>query len=106
MGDLIDRAPGDDVIVAVRMRRSSFEKLTSRPDGRSVEVSAGAIGLVPDEPDDGGNPVFTFTVWSGEPVWHGVPEQIPGNQEAADALKPVDMRYLMFDDDDEDEDYH
>ena len=88
--ELIDRAPGDDVIVAVRMRRSSFEKLTSTPDGHSVEVAAGMIGLVPDTPAalplTVGMPVWTFVVWSPEPVWRGVPEQIPGNQASAAAL--------------------
>ncbi len=34
--EIIERAPGDDVIVAVRMRRSSFEKLTSFDEFGSV----------------------------------------------------------------------
>jgi hypothetical protein len=89
MSDLIDRAPGDDVIVAVRMRRSSFEQLTSTADGHSVPVTAGSIGLVRDHdpcrvPFEAGE--WTFVVWSGEPVWRGVPEQIPGNELSAAAL--------------------
>lgn len=107
---LIPRAAGDDVIVPVRMRKSSFERLTSSPDGHCVVVSAGSIGLVPDRPDDGlddgpgdERAVWTFVVWSGEPVWHGVPEQIPGNEASAEAL--AEERYheemdAEWDDDD------
>ncbi len=89
--EIIERAPGDDVIVAVRMRRSSFEKLTSSDDGHSVPVTAGMIGLVRDAPakfnDHRLSPdVWTFLVWSSDPVWRGVPEQIPGNALAAAAL--------------------
>jgi hypothetical protein len=82
---LLDRAPGDDVVVAVRLRRSSFDALTSTSNGRSVAVSAGMIGLVPDAPERD-RPVWTFVVWSPDPVWRGVPEQIPGNALAAEAL--------------------
>jgi hypothetical protein len=78
---LIDRAPGDDVIVPIRMRRSSFDALSATDNGHSVPVSAGMIGLVRDRED-----CWTFVVWSGEPVWHGMPEQIPGNRLAAAAL--------------------
>lgn len=85
-GGLIARARGDDLVVPVLMRRSSFEALTARSDGHSVPVSEGMIGLVPTRASNG-DPVYTFVVWSGEPVWHGVPEQIPGNQLAADALQ-------------------
>ena len=89
--EIIERAPGDDVIVAVRMRRSSFEKLTSSDDGHSVPVTAGMIGLVRDAPakfnDHRLSPdIWTFLVWSSDPVWRGVPEQIPGNALAAAAL--------------------
>ncbi len=94
MSDLIDRAPGDDVIVPVRMRRSSFEKLCSTPDGRSVEVGGGMIGLVPDAPAtlplSPDAKVWTFVVWTGDPVWRGVPEQIPGNETSFGCLSLAD----------------
>jgi hypothetical protein len=71
MSDLIGRAPGDDIIVPVRMRLSSFEKLISTDDGHSVPVSEGMIGLIPSKPDDEhGNTVWTFVVWTFV-VWSG-----------------------------------
>lgn len=89
MSGLIDRAPGDDVVIQVRLRRSSFETMTRDPEGRSVDVGSGAlIGYVPDRPEDAfGGEVWTLVVWSGEPVWRGVPEQIPANEDSAQALR-------------------
>jgi hypothetical protein len=64
MSDLIPRAAGDDVVIPVRFRRSSFERLASSDDGHSVPVSAGMIGLVRDVPGERGEEVWTLAVWS------------------------------------------
>ena len=87
-------ASGDDVIVPIRMRRSSFEKLTAELDGRAVPIGGGTIGLVRDGEDVNGDPVWTLVVWSPEPVWRGVLEQIPANEQAVKVL-------LEFHNDDE-----
>lgn len=90
---LIGRAPGDDVIVRVRLRRSSFQALTSDPDGRSVAVGDGRVGLVPETDQTGTlRPIYALVVWSPEPVWRGVPEQIPGNELSAAALRDEEAR--------------
>lgn len=86
-GELIPRAAGDDVIVPVRFRRASFEKLTSTASGRSVPIDAGFIGLVPDEVCEQWGACWTFVVWSGEPTWSAAGELIPGNQESVEAME-------------------
>lgn len=83
---LIPRAAGDDVVIPVRMRRASFERMSASEDGHSVPVSAGAIGLVLDEPDADGNEVWTLCIWCAEPTWSAAGEQIPGNLASVEAM--------------------
>jgi hypothetical protein len=99
-GDLIPRAVGDDVIVPVRFRRASFDRLTSTADGRSVPVSAGAIGLVPDERrEDDEQTVWTFVVWSGKPTWSAAGELIPGNAASVEAALAAERDGTYWEDD-------